>query len=238
MSTSKARGARDVGQLDAAVVQLSRDVVSLHGDVRGLREVVEQATERANGAQAASTRLAEVVTQLRDGGGDAAEEAESGGDQDWPTSWWMVTDPDVAYAMLDALRAWLDLVWVQYDRAPMTACWPWHPAVVAELWSLRDAWYTAHEGPKASAVGRMDWYDRWRPGVERRLKGELSQCSLEKHQPQSSPSLWTPLPAGTAADAFEGIAAWWSATHGAQSPPQPSPDMVAAERGARPISMY
>lgn len=108
-----------------------------------------------------------------------------------PQSWLLVSDPDVARAMLADLVKWLDLVYFQYSDAYLSACWAFHPAVIEELWWLSRAWAAAFSGRGwADKVGL--WHDQRRQRAVDRIRKATSTCAIGKHL-QPEPPLAAPL---------------------------------------------
>ena len=144
----------------------------------------------------------------------AAEKApEAEGDDG--QSWLMPADPNEAYALLADLLDWLAQVYLLYPGAALPSCWLWHPAVVEELWWLRQSHRDAYSARDGSPGKVADWHDRHRPGVAKRIAAALRDCELSRHgQPGPAPSV--PL-LGSAAR----IADDWTS---ARTQPQPTPD--------------
>ncbi|MGL4743728.1 MAG: hypothetical protein ACRCXL_04990, partial [Dermatophilaceae bacterium] len=61
--------------------------------------------------------------------------------EDLPPEWLTAHDPVAAAVWLLATTQWVQSVWTQYTA--LTACWPWHPPVVAELMACRESWRAA-----------------------------------------------------------------------------------------------
>src|SRR5690606_15261297 len=98
-------------------------------------------------------------------------------------------------------------------------CWPRHPAAIEELMALRAGWLAAYTGPDASAIRALDWHDRALPGVQRRLRALLGDCSLAAHRPGGRADQIRPqLPVTSAVD---DVAEWWAASHGYTGAPRP-----------------
>ncbi|MQA16651.1 MAG: AMP-binding protein [Pseudonocardiaceae bacterium] len=63
----------------------------------------------------------------------------------------------------------------------LPSCWAWHPAVVEELWWLRNAHHDAYHGRTACWRDVGDWHDRQRPGVTARIRKAIADCELSRH---------------------------------------------------------
>jgi len=142
---------------------------------------------------------------------------ESGGpspDQTAPavSSWLLAAgaDSEELPGALADLIAWLDLVYLQFPDALLSACWLWHPSVIEELWWLRCAHADAYHPQTGSWLRVGDWHDRQRPGVARRVREVLAKCDLSLHgggrSERSPAALPTPAPLAVHAAA---IAAEW-----------------------------
>lgn len=98
-----------------------------------------------------------------------------------PRSWLLTEDPDQAVADLQDLTEWLGRVYLRYPGAALPSCWAWHPAVIEELWWLRQAHREAYAPGTRSVAKAGDWHDRHRPGVATRLQPLVRDCDLSRH---------------------------------------------------------
>ncbi|WP_297661772.1 hypothetical protein [Pseudonocardia sp.] len=96
-------------------------------------------------------------------------------------SW--LTGSDLAQAETDLLDlvVWLERVYLRYPSAVLPSCWLWHPAVIEELWWLRNAHADAYHPATGSWARAGDWHDRLRPGVVKRLQPIATRCELALH---------------------------------------------------------
>jgi len=131
-------------------------------------------------------------------------------------SWLAAQNPAQARAWLTDLADWLTAVYLRYPDAALPSCWAWHPAVVEELWWLRQAHHAAFAGPRASWREVADWHDRLRPGVVRRLTRITTGCELALHVPGARHA--TPPPAVPLASATDHVAQRWATTRDAPAP--------------------
>lgn len=151
------RAVRRLGEVDTLVHQLSDEVSALK-DVEAL---VQQ--------------LSADVTDLR------AAISDQGPDPVATRAWLLAEDADQARADLDDLTEWVGRVYLRYPGTLLPSCWLWHPAVIEELWWLRQAHHEAYTTRDASWTKAGDWHDRQRPGVTRRINVALSDCELALH---------------------------------------------------------
>ncbi|MGH3659966.1 MAG: hypothetical protein ACRDUA_25275 [Micromonosporaceae bacterium] len=166
-------------------------------------------------------RLAEIESMIREFGARfearvTADEATD--DRNDGRSWLEPDDPEQAHAVLADLLEWLARIYLCYPSAALPSCWLWHPAVVEELWWLRQSHREAYS-PRDGSPGKVaDWHDRHRPGVVKRISAALRDCDLSRHgQPGPAPTVPLVGSAARVADA-------WST---AQTTPQPTPDELA-----------
>ena len=96
-------------------------------------------------------------------------------------SWLLSEDAAQARTDLADLMTWLAAVYLRYHGAVLPSCWAWHPAVIEELWWLRQAHRAAFEGEGASWRDAGDWHDRQRPGVVKRIRAAIGGCDLARH---------------------------------------------------------
>jgi hypothetical protein len=82
--------------------------------------------------------------------------------------------------MLQDLARWLFDVYQWWPDTELTGCWLWHPAVVEELLSLRYFHAAAYHGEDATAGKAMEFLERWRPGVVKRVNAMLQHCWLDE----------------------------------------------------------
>lgn len=134
---------------------------------------LDAADERADGVDALLTQLATDVHTLV---------ARFETDKDTaPRCWLLADDEDQAVADLHDLTGWLGRVYLRYPGAVLPSCWAWHPAIVEELWWLRQAHREAYAPGARSTQKAGDWHDRSRPGVVTRLQAVARDCDLSRH---------------------------------------------------------
>lgn len=175
-------------------------------------------------------RLARVESMVRQL--TAEVEARVPRDQDAEASqstdaraWLLIQDTGQGRAVLAELTQWLAEVYLHYPGAALPSCWLWHPAVVEELWWLRQAHHDAYNARDGSAAKAADWHDRYRPGVTQRIQAALRDCELALHEkPRPAPT----VPLTGSADR---IAEAWTTT---RTSPQPTSDeLTKAEQHDR-----
>ena len=202
--------ARLVAQVDqlthdiAAITALRADVETHTRTLADLADVVRRINSGSTPDRAATSAAGQVATAI--GGTDDREPGDPAPD------WLTVTDPALAIAWLNSLDHWIRNVWTRYQ--PLPVCWPWHPAVVAELLVCAHTWATAtlpDLGPEPLAV----WHDRWRPGTSHRVTKAMTACERADGDHITGPGTrWAPDPTY-----LDELAHWWATTHGATPAP-------------------
>lgn len=178
---------------EAALARLARQVDGLAYDVKGLTglTVEVESQRRAISDLTAAVRLSSTAKT-------SAEIAVP--------SWVTITDPMEAVPLLGEVAAWVRDVWSAYYA--VEACWPLHPAVVADLDATRRVWLAAHaEG--AAVADAAAWHDRWAPGTARRLAAHLRACSKDAGThvaPDGSRGRWDP-------SYLDEVAESWATSH-------------------------
>lgn len=199
--------------------------------VVALAREVERVARRINAVEAGVEQLQTVTGELHGlvqdlaAGVAALAPAEDADEQEprWLPSWLTVDDPQIAGGMLADLTEWLGAVYQHYHGAALPSCWLWHPAVVEELWWLRQAHRGAYEGRDANWRDVGDWHDRQRPGVVRRVRDAIGGCELARHV-QGGDRAWRRDPATVPLAAHsEQVAQQWATRGG---PPEPSQDQL------------
>lgn len=194
----------------------------------GLKAGQEELSSKVDGvvtelgrARKAFKDLADTVTAM------AKKPAEGEEEEKEPSfSWITADDRDVAAEKLAELERWLAQVLVHYPDGVLPDCWRRHAWQVEELFCLMDGYQLAY-APGAGPGGRLDWHNRWRPEVMKRIGAGWKGCGLLQHL--RNPAEY-PVPRQVGIDDPDPIAAWWATTHGASPDPAPSP---AAEAEAQ-----
>ena len=159
-------------QTAAALRALARDGERAKQRMDLLFERIDKAQGSADSANRAVARLSKVVGaqgEPEQAKPPAANRPQTVQRTPSPMSWLTTTDEDAARQELAALIEWCRDVYLRYREADLVECWYWHPAVVAELLALRTAWIEAYEGESPSPTAAVDWHDRHRTGVVRRV---------------------------------------------------------------------
>lgn len=201
--------------------------------VRRVEEIGSESGTAWQSAQAAQQAVKHLADDLVAATRSAASVA-GGGDEEAPAlgvTWLTVPNVGEAKDLIVGLQDWLASVYGRWQTKPLPDCWAWHPAVAAELLALRDAWYAATHGEKASATAVMDWLDRHRPGTARRVDQETKDCSLAKHTSDKLDAFRPPRVEG--AEMLDELTRWWGETSGRTAAPSPSAEMLAAARARR-----
>ena len=174
-------------ETDPQVVALARGVERVTRRVDNLerlaRQVAADATRQVTDVELLVQQLAAEVTALARVVGDPHEPDDDAADAvaGAVRSWLLAGDPEQARGDLADLVEWLTAVYLRYPGAALPSCLLWHPAVVEELWWLRNAHRAAYTGEGASWRDVADWHDRQRPGVVKRVSGAVGYCELARH---------------------------------------------------------
>jgi len=185
--------------------------------VVALARGVERLTRRVDELSAAARRVGELEVLVQQLAADVAAlvaTVGAGAEDDGPPrvrSWLLAADSARARDDVADLTDWLGAVYLRYPGAVLPSCWLWHPAVVEELWWLRNAHATAY-GSHGAWPAVADWHDRMRPGVVRRIRDALGGCELALHCAGGEAA--RPAPAVPLADAATLIADAWTTDHG------------------------
>ena len=207
-------------ETDPQVVALARGVERVTRRVGNVEQLVRQlatdTTRRGTDLELLVQQLAADVTALTRVVGDPDEpdpDAAAGAVR----SWLLADDPEQARGDLADLVEWLGSAYLRYPGAALPSCWAWHPAVVEELWWLRNAHRAAYEGESASWRDVADWHDRQRPGVVKRVSGAVGDCELARH---AAGGAWDGSGRGVVplAGAADRIAQTWTATNTSPTP--------------------
>ena len=207
-------------ETDPQVVALARGVERVTRRVGNVEQLVRQlatdTTRRGTDLELLVQQLAADVTALTRVVGDPDEpdpDAAAGAVR----SWLLADNPEQARGDLADLVEWLGSAYLRYPGAALPSCWLWHPAVVEELWWLRNAHRAAYESEGASWRDVADWHDRQRPGVVKRVSGAVGDCELARH---AAGGAWDGSGRGVVplAGAADRIAQTWTATNTSPTP--------------------
>jgi len=207
-------------ETDPQILALARGVERVTRRVGNVEQLVRQlatdTTRRGTDLELLVQQLAADVTALTRVVGDPDEpdpDAAAGAVR----SWLLADNPEQARGDLADLVEWLGSAYLRYPGAALPSCWLWHPAVVEELWWLRNAHRAAYEGEGASWRDVADWHDRQRPGVVKRVSGAVGDCELARH---AAGGAWDGSGRGVVplAGAADRIAQTWTATNTSPTP--------------------
>lgn len=149
------------------------------GAFRSFGQELERVNRRVTDLDDLLATLARDVTAINETLEDAKGQAT--------VSWLMLADPVAAVAVLGDLAVWCEEVYLRYDDAALPACWLWHAGLVEELLTLRQGHADAFHSKSRSAAKALDWHERYRPGVVKRLLETVRDCDLSKHEPPALP---------------------------------------------------
>ena len=205
---------------DPQILALARGVERATRRVGNVEQLVRQlatdTTRRGTDLELLVQQLAADVTALTRVVGDPDEpdpDAAAGAVR----SWLLADDPEQARGDLADLVEWLGSAYLRYPGAALPSCWLWHPAVVEELWWLRNAHRAAYTGEGASWRDAGDWHDRQRPGVVKRVSGAVGDCELARHAGEGD-RLCAIRSVAPLAGAADRIAQTWTATNTSPTP--------------------
>lgn len=119
--------------------------------------------------------LTRAVRRTDAGPGQAPDDNDSDSVEPPVPEWLTLSDVGLAIAWLTDLTVWVPRVWLRYPSAQLQPCWPWHPAVVAELLVARYAWADATV-PGQGVLALAAWHDRWRPSAMTRINRAMTGC--------------------------------------------------------------
>jgi len=194
--------------------------------VPALGRDVERVARRVDNGELLVRQLAADVAALAAVLQTPPEDGEDGED-DGPgaaavRSWLLCEDAAQARTDLADLMTWLAAVYLRYPGAALPSCWAWHPAVVEELWWLRNVHRGAYEGEGASWRDAGDWHDRQRPGVVKRIGAAIGGCDLARHAVNGD-RRGAAQPVAPLAGAADQIATTWTEQRTA---PEPTPEQT------------
>ena len=194
--------------------------------VPALGQAVERVARRVDNGELLVRQLAADVAALARVLQTPPEDGEDGED-DGPAagavrSWLLCEDAAQARTDLADLVTWLGAVYLRYQHAVLPSCWAWHPAVVEELWWLRQAHRAAYEAEGASWRDAGDWHDRQRPGVVKRIGAAIGGCDLARHAVNGDRRA-AAQPVAPLAGAADQIATTWTEHRTA---PEPTPEQT------------
>jgi hypothetical protein len=219
-------------QITAMKEELERRFNAQAGLVAGAVRDAAAAKGEVTAAKGTAKKALDLVVSVAENLGIGDDEKE----RELPVNVLMPRSSEDALEALEELRDWLRSIYVRYEGAGdqptpiLSDCWAWHSGAVAELYALYRMWDAAFEGPKASDQLVADWHDRYRPGTVRRVNAVLRDCRPEKHVDRMKYR-----PPGVHGDELlDDLANWMvNGEYGRQSPPPPTPAMVADARARR-----
>jgi hypothetical protein len=94
-----------------------------------------------------------------------------------PAPTWVGLSPEDHDTQFAELAEWVDgMLRPSYPDSAPAACWPNHWQAVWELSTLAAEWRRIYQRPAPDLAGALDFYDRWLPGVARRLAAIQADC--------------------------------------------------------------
>jgi len=91
---------------------------------------------------------------------------------------WVGLSPEDHGTQLAELTQWVDgMLRPSYPDSAPAACWPHHWQAIWELSTLAAEWRRIYHQPAPDLAGALDFYDRWLPGVARRLAAIQADCT-------------------------------------------------------------
>ena len=123
-----------------------------------------------------TTDLGKLASQVEAQGTTLAKALTGGPRAQAPT--WVglsLEDRDTQFA---ELTEWVEgMLRPSYPDSAPAACWPNHWQAVWELSTLAAEWRRIYQRPAPDLAGALDFYDRWLPGVARRLASIQADCT-------------------------------------------------------------
>lgn len=107
--------------------------------------------------------LRDQVATLRGQVDALLEEPEGEQEEERPLDWHELTSVE-AMAAWNELRTWVDVQLgfnFEVRRGQLPDCWALHRPAVRQLWALHLLYGDAHDGPRASPLGMIEWNTRW-----------------------------------------------------------------------------
>jgi hypothetical protein len=149
---------------DSALAALAIQVTALKGNLSTVRGDLDAARHEF------AAQLAEVAAQLE---ALAAREGKSPAAIYWPG-----LDEAARSAALEALSAWVNQMrqWHPGYFAVVAECWPGHPEAVVELSNVMGEHTQIYQREKPPLADALVFYDRWFPGMLRRLAEVMRAC--------------------------------------------------------------
>jgi hypothetical protein len=220
-------------QLQSTLGALASEVERLQRRLEAQQAEVTQAQQSADHAHRVLIDIVDRVKDLADQQTPAQQPDAAAGA---PVSWLTIEDAAAARVALGDLVDWLTHVYANYPGAveALGECWPWHPAAVEELMALRAGWLAAYTGPDATAARALDWHDRHLPGVQRRLRAALADCSTAAHHRGGRADQLRPTIPAT--NHLNQLANWWATSHGTTGAPPPTPPATGPQATGRSTS--
>jgi hypothetical protein len=149
---------------DSALAALAIQVTALKGNLSKVRGDLDAARQEF------VAQLAEVAAQLE---GMAASDGKG------PTAvYWPGLDAAARSAGLEVLSAWVIQMrrWHPGYFAVVAECWPGHPEAVVELSNVMGEYTRIYRRDKPPLADALVFYDRWLPGMLRRLNEVMRSC--------------------------------------------------------------
>ncbi|MBI4941423.1 hypothetical protein [Kineosporia sp. R_H_3] len=226
-----------IARLADDVHRLTRDVARL-ADLPALVATHARLLSELNDTVHQLRRLTHQVPAPRNPDGtrdtttDADDAAPNGAEPDADVdevvaapAWLTVTDPQIAVGWLAELAVWVPQVWQPHLQTKTPNCWPWHPAVVAELLVVAHLWDEAVSTDEPGPAPLAAWHDRWRPGAAARVTRLMAGCERAhgRHKAHGHEYLYDVA-------YLDELAHWWATTHAAD-PAQPAPGLTLDRDG-------
>lgn len=216
---------RDVARLadlPALVATHARLLSELNDTVHQLRRLTQQipAPRHPDSPRDTSTDNDDIAPN-----GTHPDAADTVDAVDTAPAWLTVTDPQVAVGWLGELAVWVPRVWQQHLQTKTPDCWPWHPAVVAELLVVQQLWDEAVTSDEPGPGPLAAWHDRWRPGAAARIARLMAGCERAhgRHKAGGREYFYDVA-------YLDEVAHWWATTH-ATDPTQPAPGLTLDRDG-------
>lgn len=149
---------------DSALAALAIQVTALKGNLSKVRGDLDAARHEF------AEQLAAVAAQLED---LAAREGTS-----LAAIYWPGLNEAARSAALEVSSAWVNQMrqWHPGYFSVVAQCWPGHPEAVVELSNVMGEHTRIYQGDKPPLADALVFYDRWLPGMLRRLAEVMRAC--------------------------------------------------------------
>jgi hypothetical protein len=171
--------------LGESLAALATQLADLRGEIRAINTRLDRAGLRAE---------ANLAARFEDLAQTVAGALEAAAPRGPAAPYWIGLDRNNCDARLADLRQWADTVLRQhYGGYELRDCWPRHIHAVWELSTLAAEWHHAYDGNRPDLARALEFYDRWLPGIMRRIT-HITRTCIPNCVTLRSPSDWAARP--------------------------------------------